>query len=280
MQQPDQIIGPLTDLVDGLGKRIATLEETLVQLKSLDLALHEMQFIIYSYVEKIREGLVLIQDEKIMWANKSACAMLGYEFYEVINKSAVELAHPDYRDKLSARFAMIQAGDEIPAGVMWPLITKSREIKYVKPFSYRVIYSGKPALMAFFYDVTEEKKLQDELSLRAEMLDLVTDSVFLMDMKGNIVYVNKAVCQTTGYTLDEIIKMNIVSINTPEFRRRAEIRLKQVSRHKESRFETVHLCKDGTRLTVVVCVKVIKRGGKEFILGIAREVSPEGETKI
>ena len=62
MQQPDQIIGPLTDLVDGLGKRIAMLEETLVQLKSMDIALHEMQFIIYSYVEKIREGLVLIQD--------------------------------------------------------------------------------------------------------------------------------------------------------------------------------------------------------------------------
>ena len=149
MQPQNPMVGPLTGQVDELGKRIKALEETLSQLKSLDSTLHEMQYIIYSYVEKIREGVVLIQDEIIIWANKAACDTLGYKLEEVINKSAVELAHPKYRDQLSARYAMLQAGDDIPAGVLWPFITKTREVKYVKPFSSRVMYMGRPAIMAF-----------------------------------------------------------------------------------------------------------------------------------
>ncbi len=75
-----------------------------------------MQHIVYSYVEKIKEGIVLIQDEMVVWANKAGCNILGYELEEVVNKSAVEMAHPKYREQLSARFAMVQAGEDIPPG--------------------------------------------------------------------------------------------------------------------------------------------------------------------
>jgi PAS domain S-box-containing protein len=277
MQPQDHLAGPLTWQLEDLGKRIKMLEETITQLKTLDATLHEMQFIIYSYVEKVKEGVVLIQDEMVVWANKAACDMLGYEFDEVVNKSAIELAHPKYRQQLSARYAMVQAGDEITAGVVWPFISKTREVKYVKPFSSRVMYMGRPAIMAFFYDVTEDKKVQDKLTLRAEMLDLVSDSVFLLDMKGNIKYVNKAVCESLGYTQDEITRMNVADINPKELREKAEIRVKQASVRKEGRFKTVHVHKDGSRMQVSVGIKVIKRDGQEFILGVVREIVHEEE---
>ena len=277
MQPQDQLFGPLSLQVGDLGKRIKALEETLTQLKTLDTTLHEMQFIIYSYVEKIREGVVLIQDEIIVWANKAACDTLGYKLDEVLNKSAVGLVHPKYRDQLSARYAMVQAGDEIPAGILWPFISKTRELKYVKPFSYRVMYMGRPAIMAFFYDVTDEKKAQEELALRAEMLDLVSDSVFLLDINGNIKYANKAVCDSLGYTQDEITRMNVADINPEEYREKAEIRVKQASVRKEGRFKTVHVRKDGTRMPVSVRVRIIKRGGQEYILGVVREIVHEEE---
>jgi len=277
MQPQDHMAAPLTWQLEDLGKRIKLLEDTLAQLKTLDSTLREMQFIVYSYVEKMKEGVVLIQDEIVIWANKAACNILGYEYDEVINKSAVELAHPKYRQQLSARYAMVQAGDEVPAGVLWPFISKTREIKYVKPFSYRVMYMGRPAVMSFFYDVTDDKKVQDELTLRAEMLDLVADSVFLLDIKGNIKYVNKAVCESLGYTQDEITRMNVAEINPKELREKAEIRVKQASVRKEGRFKTVHVRKDGTRMPVSVRIRVIKRGGQEFILGVVREIVPEEE---
>ena len=274
MQPQDHMGGPFTWQLEDLGKRIKLLEETLAQLKTLDLTLREIQFIVYSYVEKIREGVVLIQDEIVVWANKAACDILGYEYSEVINKSAIELAHPRYREQLSARFAMVQAGDEIPAGVLWPFLSKTREIKYVRPFSYRVMYMGSPAIMSFFYDVTEDKKIQDELTLRAEILDLVADSIFLLDMKGNIVYVNNTACDGRGYSKDELLKMNILDITPPELKRKADIRIKQWSEREERLFRTTHICKDGSQIRVEFRGKIIDRGGKPYLLGIAREIKP------
>lgn len=273
----DQQEAPFFNKVDELSQRIQSLEDMVAQLKTLDASLQELQNIFFSYVRNIREGVVLIQDEMIVWANQAACSILGYALDEVINTSAVQMAHPKYRQQLAARFAMVQAGDEIPPGVAWPVISKTREIRHIKPFSYKVTYRRRPALMAFFYDVTDEKKLQDDLQMRAEMMDAVSDSVFLIEMNGKIVYVNRAACESLGYSRDELSGMNVVDINPPEKRGQASIRLKQVSSHKESRFRTIHICKDGSRLPVVVRIKVIKWADRDYVLGVVREVAEEGE---
>jgi PAS domain S-box-containing protein len=278
MQPQDHLAGPLTWQIEDLGKRIRLLEETITQLKTLDTTLHEMQFIIYSYVEKIKEGVVLFQDEIIVWANKAGCDMLGYEYHEVLNKSVIEIVHPKYRQQLSARYALVQAGDEVYDATIWPFVSKTREIRYIRPFSTRVMYMGRPAVMTFFSDVTEEKKAQDELTLRAEMLDEVTDSIFLLDMKGNIKYVNKTVCESLGYALEEITRLNILDINAQELREKAGVSLKKAVVRKQGTFKTIHMHKDGTRVPASVRVRVIKRGGQEFILGVVREVGREEES--
>jgi PAS domain S-box-containing protein len=274
MQQGKQITGPLIGQFDSLGKRIEALEETLAQLKTLDRALHEMQFIIFSYVEKIDEGLVLIQDEILVWANRAACRILGYTLDEVINKSAIGLAHPKYRDQLSARFAMVQAGDKIPGGVLWPFISKSREIKYIRPFSYRVMYMGRPAIMTFYYDVTDEKKAQEELAMKAEMLDQVSDLIYMLDTKGIIKYANKAMCECLGYSQGEIMGRSILDFHTEEHRERVKLRLKLATPTSKGKYKTEYVGKNGTEIPVSASGKVINLGGAEYILGVARVILP------
>ena len=245
MQPQNHKAGPLDSQLDDLGKRIKMLEETLAQLKTLDSTLHEIQFILYSYVEKTKEGVVLLQDEIVVWANQAACDILGYKLEEVINKSAIDLVHPKYRKQLSARFVMVQAGDEIPAGVLWPFISKTREIKYVRPFSYRVMYMGRPAIMAFFYDVTEDKKLQDDLAMRAEMLELVDELVFVLDVRGNITYVNRAMHESLGYTRDEMVGRSILDFHTKDHQERVKLRLKLATPTSQGKYKTVYVGKDG-----------------------------------
>jgi PAS domain S-box-containing protein len=272
MQPPEHLPVPLSGRINGLSRRIKGLEETLEKLKGLDVTVHELQHIVFSYVEVINEGLVLIQDELIMWANRSACRMFGYNFEEVVNKSAVELVHPRYRAQLSARFAMLQAGDQIPAGTLWPILTKTREIKYIRPFSYRVIYRGKPAIMAFFYDVTEERKLQEELSLRSEMLELIADFIFMLDSGGTIKYVNKAMCESLGYTQAEMLGRNILDFHTKEHAEKVKIRLKLATPTSHGTYNTEYLREDGTPIQVFTRGKVIHLGGTEYILAAARPV--------
>jgi PAS domain S-box-containing protein len=257
--------------IAGLGQWIVELEETVAQLKSIDISVQEMMSIAAGFANGLQQGLALVQDGNILWANAAACKMLGYQIEEVINTSAIVLASADYRGKLAARLNDIQAGEVLDTYDAWPLMTKNRVVKQIKAYADCIVYDGKPAVLTILVDVTEEQALQDELSLRSQMLDSVSDSVFLLDMNGNLVYVNKEACGALGYTSDEMTKMNIMDINAPELKRRAGVRLNQVTEHKETRFKTIHTRRNGSRMPVVVRVKLIRWHDRQFILGLVRE---------
>jgi PAS domain S-box-containing protein len=167
---------------------------------------------------------------------------------------------------------MILAGDTVIEPQEWPIYRKDRMVRYVRIFSYRVIFREKPAIVSIFYDVTENKKLLDESMMRAQMLDAINDGVILNDMSGKIVYVNDAACESIGYSKDELMAMNVLELTAPELSKKFNIRMKQISEHKEARFNTIVVRKDGSRLNIEVRARIIKQGGKPFALSVARGI--------
>jgi PAS domain S-box-containing protein len=277
MKEQDGADGRILQKVSQLGRRIVELEETIAQLKSIDKSWQELRSIITGFAAGLQQGLAVVQDGNIIWANEAACKMFGYEIEELINTSGIVLAHPDYRQKLAARLKMIQAGDVLPTYDIWPFLTKTRVVKQIKSYANRIIYGGKPAILTILVDVSGEQPLHDELSMRAEMLDMVADWIYLLDMQGNIKYANKAMLESLGYTLDEITGKNIVDISAKEFQEKTRIRLKTPSKKSEGRNRTVYLSKGHKRLTMFVRGKVIKRGDQEVIFAVAREIIREDE---
>jgi two-component system, sporulation sensor kinase E len=275
IEEQNMTDGGIYQQVSGLRQWIVELEETIAQLKSIDISLHELLSIFAGFADGLQQGLALVQDGNIVWANEAGCRMLGYKIEELIGASGTCLAHPDYREKLAVRLTGIQAGDVRPTYDLWPFMTKNQEIRQIKSYANRIVYDGKPAILTILVDATEEQKLQDELSMKSRMLDSVSDSVFLHDMDGNIKYVNKAACESLGYRQDEIIKMSVIDINAEELKRKAQSRLKMISPEKGGRFKTVHVRKNGSRMQVDVKVRVIKMGDQDLMLGIVREIIPE-----
>ncbi len=153
--------------LDSLGQWIVELEETIAQMKSIDTSMQELRSIFTGFADGLQQGLAVVQDGNIIWANEAGCRMFGYEMEELIGTSGIRLAHPDYREKLAARLTEIQAGDVRPTYDIWPFLTKNRVVKQIRSYANRIVYDGKPAILTILVDVTEEQKLQDELSMRA-----------------------------------------------------------------------------------------------------------------
>ncbi len=65
-------------------------------------------------------------------------------------------------------------------------------------------------------NVTEHRKTEDELKFRAELLDSATDSIYVLDLKGNFVYANEACRKSLGYTHEELLSMNVRNIAVSE----------------------------------------------------------------
>jgi PAS domain S-box-containing protein len=248
--------------------------------KSLEFNINELKKIIDTFQNQAREGCMLVQDGMIVWANKAVSDISGYSPDELAGKALSDAAVPNMRDKLAARISMLIAGDTISMPEEWPLLKGDRTIAYINVFAYRVNFMNNLALLVFFYDMTEEKKIVEERRMRAEMMDSINDGVFLMEMTGRIVYANESFGTAVGYTRDEVTKMHILDMTAPEVRKRYDIRMKQFSLHKEARFTTVALSKDGTRINVEVRGKVIMNGGKQRLLGVSRVIRTELEPDI
>jgi len=266
------LLGWISELRDG----ISNLDSAATRLKSLDTYLHEFQAIIDTFADKTVQGIVLVQDNKYIWANRAACDIFGYSIDEVLTLGPEQTTLPNLRDRYLARAKLALAGDTIETPEEWPVLRKDRTLKYVNSFAYRVTFLLKPALLVFFYDITESKKIQDELLMRAQILDAVSDSILLMEPSGKIEYVNDAVCTLTGYSREELLSMDIRKLAAPERLHTYSIRLRQFSEHKEVRYSAVTVRKDGVRVPVEIRGRVIKRGRKPFLLGVAREVKQNG----
>ena len=120
-------------------------------------------------------GLVIVQDDRIRFANQAVSDMNGYSLEEMSNWDTRDMAkaiHPD-----DAAFAMEQArkkqaGD---AGVLphytYRLITKSGETRWIEQYSRTIEYGGRKASFVTMIDVTARKLAEasiNQLSLSME----------------------------------------------------------------------------------------------------------------
>ena len=122
-------------------------------------------------------------------------------------------------------------------------------------------------------DITEHKRAEEELKLKAQLLDNAMDSIFLHDLDGNFIYVNESACKSRGYTQEELLRKNLHDLDVPESARQIEPRIKTLMEKGETTFESAHFRKDGTILPVEVHIRLIESGGKRLILSAARDIT-------
>ncbi|MBN2684631.1 MAG: PAS domain S-box protein [Pontiellaceae bacterium] len=79
--------------------------------------------------------------------------------------------------------------------------------------------AGKCAIMIL--DVTDRKKAEDELRKAKEQLEYIVenthDTIYQVDLQGNYIYVNAAAERSTGYSVDELLAMNMRDLAAPEY---------------------------------------------------------------
>jgi PAS domain S-box-containing protein len=125
----------------------------------------------------------------------------------------------------------------------------------------------------------------EEQALRKHFEYLVkyaNDTIFLLDVDGNIVETNERAEDIYEYSYKEIRELNIRDVVAPEQRAMLEIRLEKEITEKGIVYESVHKRKDGTIFPVEVSARVIYVEGKKYFQGIIRDISErkQAEEKI
>jgi PAS domain S-box-containing protein len=146
----------------------------------------------------------------------------------------------------------------------------------VEVFSNTIEIAGKRILFSIIHDITERKRAEEvlreeEAYLRA-ILRTTVDGFWEVDMEGNILQVNDAYCRMSGYTEEELLKLDISAIDTTHnLVDISERRLRIIANGAEI-FETQHRRKDSSIFHVEMSVTYIQTGGGKFV-SFCRDIS-------
>ncbi|HJP95567.1 MAG TPA: PAS domain S-box protein [Pyrinomonadaceae bacterium] len=123
-------------------------------------------------------------------------------------------------------------------------------------------------------DITEQA-LRDSEEHYRELVETAGDIIYSHDLEGNYTAVNKAGEQITGYTREEVLKLNMAHAIIPEDLEKAyEMMRRKLAGETVSAYQIEILAKDGHRIAVEVNTRLIHRNHVPVgIQGIARDVT-------
>jgi PAS domain S-box-containing protein len=117
-------------------------------------------------VEHSLQGLAIVQDRRIVFANPAIAEMTGYAVKELLSLTAEEIRstiHPQDRARISQVMQNDQMQASVPARQEFRLVRSDGAVRWVETLISRITYQGKPALQISYMDVTERKEAGEAL---------------------------------------------------------------------------------------------------------------------
>lgn len=116
-------------------------------------------------IENAREGILLAEEQKVMYANLALCRMLGYgDVKELMGTSLVDLAGEDYQDILKEKYeAVISDAQKSEEPVVLSLRKKNGQLIEVEFAAVASRYLGRRIVLCFVRDITTFNRLQRDL---------------------------------------------------------------------------------------------------------------------
>jgi PAS domain S-box-containing protein len=118
-----------------------------------------------------------------------------------------------------------------------------------------------------------EEKLQASLNNYKQLIDGMSETVWIIDFNGNLIDVNKSAQTSLGYTKEELLSIGLYGIDNSLKREMIYELIQSIHTDKLQTFETTHKSKDGRIIPVEISSSIINWQGKKAILSIGRNIS-------
>jgi len=215
----------------------------------------------------INDGIAIVQDDVVKYANIKLGEFTGYPKEEIINVPYIKFFHPDELSKVLDIHKKRLAGEPVPSRYESALRHREGGKIHVEFTASEILYKEKPAALVIIRDITERKKLQDEIISKAIFLDNLFESgpepVSLLTPDGKVIRVNKEFTNLFGYSTDEIKDQNIDDLLAKNsFYQEATQLTSRTKKGERIRVTTKRYKKDGSLVDVEINCSPIFIEGK------------------
>ncbi|WP_158599215.1 PAS domain S-box protein [Methanohalophilus sp. RSK] len=192
------------DLLKLVGQNITHLlksksdKETLIKSEK---KLQEREALYRAVTENSHDAIFIQKDNKLLFVNDTVCKLVGYTKDELYEMSDWDLIHPDDRERLQNYALRRASGKDVPSTYEVKVFTKSGDTLYVEFAMTSINYKGEYAALCSARDVTERKKMEEEIKDKLNQIELINANVpnviwkSDIDKNGNFIntYISEAV---------------------------------------------------------------------------------------
>ncbi|MHA2090740.1 MAG: hybrid sensor histidine kinase/response regulator [Candidatus Kariarchaeaceae archaeon] len=127
------------------------------------------------------------------------------------------------------------------------------------------VYSDKKGYFStIFTDITRIKNFEEKLQVSESnyrlIMEQASDGIFIADKTGKYLEVNKSGLEMLGYSLDEILEMNVEDTMDPEDLKTTPLKLNELLSGKTLVFERKMVRKDGSVVHTEISAKMVDDG--------------------
>ena len=251
---------------------------------------YEMRLALYRSEKKYREifnnandaiFLHKLSDDgspgKFIEVNDVASEMLGYSKEELVAMKPGDIEPEESAERIPELMEKLKEKENITFEINQK--TKDGELIPVEISSHAFKLNDEKYSLSIARDITERKearkKLKNSVRKYKALFEQSLDGVFLHDIKGNILDVNQAAVEQSGYTRAELLEMEVFDLHTDNTMSKDDI-LRQWNEwetNQKTIIEDYHKKKDGSLIPLEIKTGRVYFGDEELMLAITRDVS-------
>ncbi len=232
-------------------------------------------------VESSMEGIHVLQDGIIKFANPKIAKIFDTTVEKLIGRRVKELLHPDDIDAAVERYRARMRGEPIEGPYQLRYKAEDGRISWIEVSGVSILWENKPAVLYFSSDVTARKLAEDAMRQSEEkyrtILEEMDEVYYELDLKGNYTFFNDALCRQLGYSREELQTLNYRQYMLPEHIPNVRAIFNEVYRTGQAVLwlPLINIKKDGSRVYVEDSIYPIKNNLGEVtgFRGISRDVT-------
>lgn len=154
----------------------------------------------------------------------------------------------------------------------YSLIAKNKELE-LKNKDLQNVRNATLNIIDDLFAEIEERKTKEEALRESEgrylsILKTAMDGFWRVDLQGRIIEVNESACRMSGYSAEELKKMEVFDLEAKEDAADTALHIQKVMETGQDQFESCHKRKDGTVFNVEINVKFNPSEGGYFVVFI------------
>jgi PAS domain S-box-containing protein len=222
----------------------------------------------------------------ILEANYVAAALLGVRQDFLISKSFLVFVNEEARAGLEAMLAQWRDAEQAQSRWRQPVVRGRTQLRVYKGAAFPAEYTISPTrdehdrivgLRWILRDLSESARTEQalrELDYHYRTLfDNAGDAIFIHNLTGRFLEVNRVACEILGYTRDELLRMTPADVTVPELAAKIPVLNAQLRHEDHIFFEMTLRRRDGTPLPMELNSRIIEYAGGPAVLSIARDIT-------